>query len=455
MSSYQRDQFHPFFIPRRIPETPPDSQEARAVETIETPKSSVKKYLSKIFKQKSKIPPSLPGPEASQRHQGADRTDFDMGQHLRLKASKATDTTPRLTSSIKRQIKSIGSVLRNFIQFVRPHPPPSSVAFNTPRLKKFLNRFSGPINRLPTPLLIKIFQQVPPEDLTSLLSVNRKCRSTLLDNYHVILSYPHVITTKYEMCPLRFTFPIDWTDHLSAQFYNILHRVVMYEDCFQITAEVLADGYIKFWKAAAERNPRLKANLGDLIDCMDWEDLKDDILARLVRNVWKRRVLTADEAVKFTLSLAPLGYLHVALGGCDNIKGKWATGIPHAAIGSSRASLSDDSNESLDLESNIEPILMGKNLLRQAIKYTIHPNIREELSYSYPSVKLERLHPVQILEFMRIKTPSWNWRQEDRVEKLRKQFVGSPAALEEMEKCRDGWEIMRVRIEGVVNTFPF
>ncbi|KAF3906767.1 hypothetical protein AA313_de0205402 [Arthrobotrys entomopaga] len=344
------------------------------------------------------------------------------------------------------------------MELVRPHPSPNSAAFDPAFVKAHMLRYSGPVKKLPRRLLVKIFQQVPLEDLTVLLSVNKLFRSTLLDNYRLILFYPHIITTRYELCPLTFTFPIDWADSLSASFYNALHRVLMYEDCFHITAEVLADGYIKFWKNAAERNPRLKASLSELLDCMDWEDLKDDILARLVRSVWKRRVLKVEEAINFTLSLAPEGYLHVALGGCDNLKSKWANGMPDIAISeSSRTSLSDDSNEGLfqDPDVNIEPILMGKNLLRQAIKYSIHHNIREELSYSYPSLKLERLHPVQILEFMRIRIPTWSWRQEDQVEKLRKQFMDSPAAVDEMEKCREEWEIMRVKIEHVVNATPF
>ncbi|EPS36670.1 hypothetical protein H072_9767 [Dactylellina haptotyla CBS 200.50] len=421
-------------------------------------KAPFKAYLSKFTKKK--------------KNEGSDggypkRGKFDIGLHLHLTTPTLSKKIPKTSSSIKKQVEIFKSIIRNFKVTIKPNRPPKSPIFSTlPVLLPTCNgatkrRFRKPkFETLHSAVLIKIFQWVPYESLPTLLAVNHRTRKIILDNYPSILSYPNVITSRYEWYPLNLRFPRWWVDYECAYFYIALNQAALYEDCFQVAAVILAEEFLDFWESLAARVPRFKAMRDEWIGGVQPEDLRDELLAELVREVWKRG-LKEESAIEYTEKLIPPGYEHIGLKGRDNakynIKGKGKD--PAYGHQNSRSPSLGEDNDSEDLfmdgtAAQAKPIPLERNILYQAIRYALHPTVLEDIAYSFPYFKLERLHPIQIIELILIKVPAWSWKQEDRILYYRICFEDSPKALEEMDRIRYDWDTMRDRIKYAMKAKP-
>ncbi|KAJ6260812.1 hypothetical protein Dda_5043 [Drechslerella dactyloides] len=400
-----------------------------------------------------------PSSRGAKSHNVVHSAIFDMGNYLNL-TNKITICTPsKLARDIKRRLRNLGSSIgRLTTKLVTARLPTASAS---PPLKTgdapLIAAPDGPcvdhppagttpIASLSDVLLIRIFQQLGYEQLRVLLSVNRRCRKLLLDNYHLILSYPAIITSRYEYCLLTPVFPESWDDKRSAQFYTALHRVAKHENCFRLAADMLTDGYIRSWGILAMKNPRLRDMFKHITQVRGWEGVREEILARLLNEAWRRGVRN-DDAIKYMEQLVPLDCKQIAfmeISERDENKRK-GTASPFIK---SRDTVEYDDATSSDTDAPPPP----PDVLQEAIAYAIDRILREEISYNFPSVRLERLHPVQILELMRVKVAPWSWKQEDQADQMRRVFVGSVKAAEQLEMYREEWETMKESVAATLGT---
>ncbi|KAF3932453.1 hypothetical protein ABW19_dt0202611 [Dactylella cylindrospora] len=320
------------------------------------------------------------------------------------------------------------------------------------------------IDSLPSALILKIFQNLPSENLPTLLGVNVRFRKLVLNNYHLLLSYPTTITSKYEFCPLSLIFPWHFDSQVS-QFYNALYRVCIYRDCFLVAAEELTNAYFGFWKSL--QSPNLRRYYREHILMVGQEAVRDEILARLIGLVWRRAPIE-EHVLDYTGWLVPDIYsdlyeeavrrysIGVQSGGLEGMSDRDDTSSSSGSY--SRATMFEDENDDLfeDISARQSDHMSAceTNLLIQSLRFAIHPSIREEISYSFPRTSLEALHPVQMLALMRVKTPPWGWGQEDQVEELKKMYGESAGALEQMEKYREEWERMREEVNSIMKAGP-
>ncbi|EWC48023.1 hypothetical protein DRE_02602 [Drechslerella stenobrocha 248] len=384
---------------------------------------------------------------------------FDMGSHLHLTNPISFCGSPQLAIGIKGRIQTLHtSIHRLKVKLTKnlstrrlpaPALPERKAALGqqheTNRL--FLATGRAPLNALPDALLVHIFQQMEYSQLPKLLCLNKRCRKVLLNNYHLIMSYPMVITSRYEHCLLALDFPTSWADNQSTYFYTALHRVIMHQDCFLVVADILTDEFFGFWEVSAARNPMLKRIYNDMTKGAGWEAVRNEMLARLVNQAWKRGVKN-ERAVKYLEWLVPVGYEWIATAGQRADKDKEID----ISVYVSNSSAGGDNNDNLQKRRSEDSTMVSRDvdILRQAVHYALDPIVREDISYSFPTVRLEALHPTQILELMKIEVAPWSWRHEDQVEEIKKVHMGSFKAAEQLDSYREGWERMREAIDLVL-----
>ncbi|KAK6360046.1 hypothetical protein TWF696_001165 [Orbilia brochopaga] len=416
----------------------------------------MKSYVAKAFGRL--------GPHKSD--QTPNQADFNMGSYLHLTNPISLCKSPKYYAlSIPKRVHDLNSSIRSFTRkrmsgplitapAVQPAPgsdgdilSPSALAdpsITHPSVGE------GPLHSLPDAILIRIFQNFEYEQLPTLLAINKKYRKLLLDNYHLILSYPAVITSKLEYCLLTLTFPKSWADSRAMQFYTALQRVVMHQDCFRVTADLLAAEYIRFWKLLTLNNPRLRDMSRHISQAVDKERIRDEILARLLKEAWQRGV-KSHSAVKYMTQLTPTGYERIVFGGtpepeCDGETESGKETLVYLVGTRLPAECDGAPSEGLNAPAS-QP-----DILQQAVTFAVKQTIREEISYSFPGVKLEKLHPVQILALSRIKVAPWSWEQEEQKDRMRTIYSRSMKATKQLEQYRNEWEIMKDTVAATLES---
>ncbi|KAK6517570.1 hypothetical protein TWF281_004220 [Arthrobotrys megalospora] len=422
----------------------------------------IKHYVSNLLNQrrqrkKQKRERSTSNDGGSNRRR---RGRFDMGHYLHLTSPMKLSIPPDFTSDVKTQLKALKSEFTPCLDKLKALYARFSrskfsdhTANQTPAADATPVITVGakpPITKLPTSILLKTMQYLPITTLPSLLCVNKTFRTLILENYHLILNYPRTIASKYEFLPLTLLFPDWWTLQNNqtsrlSQFFNAWWRVRIYEDCYIVLAEVLADEYVGYWRSAAGRNPRLRDAYEEVLE-VGWEALKGLVLAELVKESFERGV--NEQVGVYLEGLVPDGYKGVMRGQDD--KGKKKAGVIYdwdedsifKELGGDAVQTTSQPTERLMAEPT--------GVLKQALTYAVHKTVREEINYSFPAVKVEKLHPVQILELMRVRVPPWSWSQEDQVERVRRLFVMSAESRGQIERYREEWGAMRGVVEGVI-----
>ncbi|KAK6338537.1 hypothetical protein TWF730_002600 [Orbilia blumenaviensis] len=387
------------------------------------------------------------------------RGRFDMGQYLRLTSPINLSMPQDFTINIKSRFKYFMQNKLSKLAALRSRPTASR---NTAGgcaeegiIRPSIPTFS-PFTALPPSIMLKVLQQLPPASLPSLLQVNKATRALILENYHLVLSYPHIITSKYEFYPLKLPFP-DWWTHNSdrsshlCQFFNAWWRVKMYEDCYIVLAEVLADEYIGYWKTMAESNPRLR-EVYEEVESIGWDGFKRLMLLELAKESFDRGV--DGNAAQYLEDLVADGSLkrhHRKVQITKQGKEKAVEGYNWDQDSVFRGFRGDTGTNAAKLAislttSNIDISV----ILKQSLTFAIHKTVLEEVNYSFPTVKLRKLHPVQLLELLRVRVPPWSWVQENQIEQLKRVFVMSSQSREDIGRYRSEWGDMRDVVEGVL-----
>ncbi|KAK6499476.1 hypothetical protein TWF506_004106 [Arthrobotrys conoides] len=409
--------------------------------------------------------------------EGQRRGMFDMGHYLHL-TKPAGDFTKEITSQIKSHLKDVKPNLAGLKLFYsrlarsRSHAQSQYTDSDQPSASSKAPRLGGmndisSLNTLPSSILLKIFKDVPITTLPALLRVNKSFRKLVLENYHLILSYPRAITSKYEFCPLTLPFP-DWfgavengsdrnrgytsdTSRKICQFFDAWWRVRMYQDCYKVLAEVLANEYISYWEVSATRNPRFRETYEEVRD-IGCDGLKQLILIALVKESLDRGV--SGDVSEYLESLVDEGFGKESYEEEVEYEGKGkGKGKAKEVTREGEVSLNQNLFKGFSSDNTTDPEhthIQPTEILKKSLTHTIHKTVLEEISYSFPEVELEELHPVQLLELLVVKIPPWSWSQEDEVERLRRMFVMSPKSRQDIERYRGEWEEMRTVVEGVV-----
>ncbi|RVD81426.1 uncharacterized protein DFL_009290 [Arthrobotrys flagrans] len=250
--------------------------------------------------------------------------------------------------------------------------------------------------------------------LPSLLGVNKSFRKPTLESYHMVITYPRDIASKYEFCPLTLTFPEWFTapsndpDHNNSMLIDKLRREI--------------------------------PDLGNHMRMRDWIEWKQLILIALVKKSLDRGV--DGDVAKFL----DKGFKLQKYGEGKEYEGKGKCGAQERSPVESKINWDQylfkgfPSDYIMDPEyPHIHPTIV----LEQSLAYAIHNTVLEEINYSFPLVKLGKLHPVQMLELLRVRVPPWSWSQEYQVERLKRVSVMGPKSREEIGRYGREWEEMR------------
>ncbi|KAK6510260.1 hypothetical protein TWF481_004977 [Arthrobotrys musiformis] len=434
-----------------------------AIRNLMCPLEAIYSMKQKLHRQKNH------GDDNSKRPKKTAR--FDMGQYLHLTKPGKISLPSGLSASLKSRLRKLDPRAVNLKSFYScfsrsKHQPPAAPP-NTPDLTfDTTASAASPINALPPAILIQIFANLPTSTLPSLLRVNKNFGAIVVAFYDFIMNYPYIITSKYEFFPLTLPFP-PWFALSSAyphldrdfimDFYNAWWRVTIYEDCYTVLSPVLANEYVSYWSAASRRNPLLSETYSS-IQSIGYEELENTIMKELVKHSFKRRTHVRGGVIEHLNKLVgkDLNVLDETVDGESiAMSDRECAGYSFDTESLYReltAIIGGDSYGMLDTSESISATSSDSQtpMLSQALACSIHPTIREELEYTFPEVEVERLHPVQLLELLRIRVPPWSWRQENQVGELKRLFLMSDGSRTEMEGYRAWWEEMRSVIGGVI-----